>query len=111
MTKVKNSPLKHKEGNIDAHKVSGAYFGEDKFHEINPDIVEVEEVKPSEIVESVEGYVKLKRKEAEVTELRTIVREELKSVLWEAWPERTGGVKGLEQPKPNGDYRQTTPQR
>ena len=66
MTKVKNSPLKHKEGNIDAHKVSGAYFGEDKFHEINPDIVEVEEVKPSEIVESVEGYVKLKRKEAEV---------------------------------------------
>ena len=31
-----------------------------------------------------------------------IVREELKSVLWEAWPENTGGVKGLEKPKPNG---------
>ena len=30
-----------------------------------------------------------KRKEAEVTELRTIVREELKKVLWEAWPEKT----------------------
>ena len=34
-----------------------------------------------------------KRKEAEVTELRTIVREELKKVLWEAWPEKTGPVK------------------
>ena len=33
MNKTKSSPLKHKEGNIDAHKVSGAYFGEDKFHE------------------------------------------------------------------------------
>ena len=52
-----------------------------------------------------------KRAKAEETELRTIIREELKSVLWEAWPEKTGGVKGLEQPKPNADYRQTTPQR
>ena len=52
-----------------------------------------------------------KRKEAEVTELRMIVREELKSVLWEAWPEKTGGVKGLNKPKPDGDYRETTPQR
>ena len=52
-----------------------------------------------------------KRKEAEVTELRMIVREELKSVLWEAWPEKTGGVKGLNTPKPNGDYRETTPSR
>ena len=25
--------------------------------------------------------------------------------------QQTGGVKGLDQPKPNGDYRQTTPQR
>ena len=52
-----------------------------------------------------------KRKEAEVTELRMIVREELKSVLWEAWPEKTGGVKGLNKPKPDGDYRETTPTR
>ena len=52
-----------------------------------------------------------KRAKAQETELRTIVREELKSVLWEAWPEKTGGGKGLEQPKPNADYRQTTPQR
>ena len=52
-----------------------------------------------------------KRAKAQETELRMIVREELKSVLWEAWPEKTGGVKGLEQPKPNGDYRETTPTR
>ena len=52
-----------------------------------------------------------KRALAQETELRRIVREELKSVLWEAWPEKTGGVKGLEKPKPNADYRQTTPQR
>ena len=52
-----------------------------------------------------------KRAKAEETELRTIIREELKSVLWEAWPEKTGGVKGLNKPKPDGDYRQTTPQR
>ena len=52
-----------------------------------------------------------KRRVAEVTELRMIVREELKSVLWEAWPEKTGGVKGLNKPKPDGDYRETTPAR
>ena len=52
-----------------------------------------------------------KRAKAQESELRMIVREELKSVLWEAWPGKTGGVKGLDQPKPNGDYRQTTPTR
>ena len=52
-----------------------------------------------------------KRAKAQETELRMIVREELKNVLWEAWPEGTGGVKGLENPKPNGDYRQNVPQR
>ena len=52
-----------------------------------------------------------KRAKAQETELRTIVREELKSVLWEAWPEKTGGVKGLNKPKPDGDYRETTPKR
>ena len=50
-----------------------------------------------------------RRKEAEVTELRTIVREELKQVLWEAWPEKTGPVKTYPKPEPNGDYRETTP--
>ena len=52
-----------------------------------------------------------KRAKAQETELRTIVREELKSVLWEARPEKTGGVKGLNKPKPDGDYRETTPKR
>ena len=52
-----------------------------------------------------------KRALAQETELRMIVREELKSVLWEAWPEGTGGVKGLNKPKPDGDYRKTTPKR
>ena len=33
-----------------------------------------------------------KRKQAEVTELRMIVRQELKKVLWEAWPDNTGPV-------------------
>ncbi len=52
-----------------------------------------------------------KRKQAEVTELRLIVREELKKVLWEAWPEKTGPVEGLKKPEPNKDYRQVTPPR
>ena len=50
-----------------------------------------------------------KRALAEETELRMIVREEIKKALWEAWPEKTGGVKGLGETKPNGDYRQTVP--
>ena len=51
-----------------------------------------------------------KRALQQETELRIIVREELKSVLWEAWPEKTGGVKGLKA-DPNKDYRQETPPR
>ena len=50
-----------------------------------------------------------KRAQAEETELRMIVREELKQVLWEAWPEKTGPVKTYPKPEPNGDYRETTP--
>ncbi len=52
-----------------------------------------------------------KRAEAQATELRLIVREEIKKALGEAWPENTGGVRGLNTPKPEGDYRETTPQR
>ena len=52
-----------------------------------------------------------KRRVAEVTELRLVIREEIKKAMWEAWPEKTGGVKGLNKPKPDKDYRQTTPQR
>ena len=51
-----------------------------------------------------------KRRVAEVTELRLIVREEIKKAMWEAWPEKTGGVKGLKT-DPNKDYRQETPTR
>ena len=51
-----------------------------------------------------------KRALAQETELRMIVREELKSVLWEAWPEKTGGVKGLKK-EPDKDYRKETPPR
>ena len=51
-----------------------------------------------------------KRREAEVTELRLVVREEIKKALWEAWPEKTGGVKGLKK-EPEKDYRQETPTR
>ena len=51
-----------------------------------------------------------KRRVAEVTELRLIVREEIKKAMWEAWPEKTGGVKGLKT-DPKKDYRQETPTR
>ena len=51
-----------------------------------------------------------KRRVAEVTELRLIVREEIKKAMWEAWPEKTGGVKGLKK-NPEKDYRQETPPR
>ena len=51
-----------------------------------------------------------KRRVAEVTELRLIVREEIKKAMWEAWPEKTGGVKGLKK-EPNKDYRKETPSR
>ena len=51
-----------------------------------------------------------KRRVAEVTELRLIVREEIKKAMWEAWPEKTGGVKGLKK-DPGKDYRETTPSR
>ena len=52
-----------------------------------------------------------KRALAEETELRMIIREELKQALWEAWPANTGPVKGLKKPEPNKDYRQVTPPR
>ena len=51
-----------------------------------------------------------KRRVAEVTELRLIVREEIKKALWEAGPEKTGVVKGLKR-DPKKDYRQETPPR
>ena len=44
-----------------------------------------------------------KRMEAEATELRMIVREEVRAALKEAWPKTTGHIKGI---KPNGNYRE-----
>ena len=51
-----------------------------------------------------------RRMQAEATELRLIVREEIKKAMWEAWPEKTGGVKGLKN-DPQKDYRKETPPR
>jgi len=47
-----------------------------------------------------------KRREAEATELRMIVREEVRNALSDAWPRTTGSVKG--SPAPTGDYRKIT---
>jgi hypothetical protein len=46
-----------------------------------------------------------KRMEAQATELRLIVREEVRKAMWDAWPEKTGQVKGLNQ-NPDKDYRE-----
>ena len=51
-----------------------------------------------------------RRAEAEATELRMIVREEVRKAFWDAWPENTGPVQGLKK-KPEEDYRKVTPAR
>tara|TARA_B100000287_G_scaffold244399_1_gene229829 strand:- start:192 stop:458 length:267 start_codon:yes stop_codon:yes gene_type:complete len=51
-----------------------------------------------------------KRAEAEATELRMIVREEVRRAFWDAWPENTGPVKGSKK-DPSKDYREETPSR
>ena len=48
-----------------------------------------------------------KRKQAEVTELRMVVREEIKKALWEAWPTTTGTT-GTKL-KNDQDYREQVP--
>ena len=47
-----------------------------------------------------------KRMEAEATELRLIVREEVRNAIKEAWPKTTGYIKGTQ---PNGNYRTIVP--
>jgi hypothetical protein len=47
--------------------------------------------------------------QAEATELRQIVKEEVRAALLEAWPQSTGPVIGT--PPPKKDYRQNTPSR
>ena len=45
-----------------------------------------------------------KRKNAELTELQQVVREEVRAAILEAWPKNSGPVQGL-GPNPNGNYR------
>tara|TARA_B100001778_G_scaffold139219_1_gene114404 strand:- start:731 stop:988 length:258 start_codon:yes stop_codon:yes gene_type:complete len=45
-----------------------------------------------------------KRREAELTELQLIVREEVRSAIKEAWPKNSGPVTNM-GPNPNGNYR------
>ena len=51
-----------------------------------------------------------KRLQAEVTELRMIVREEVQNALREAWPKTTGVSPGVKV-DPSKDYRENTPPR
>ena len=48
-----------------------------------------------------------KRAKAEATELREIVREEVREALYQAWPKTTGSVQGIQ---PQGDYRNKLPE-
>ena len=51
-----------------------------------------------------------KRREAELTELQQVVREEVRAAFLEAWPKNSGPVKGL-GPNPNGNYRDIVQQK
>ena len=51
-----------------------------------------------------------KRMQAEATELRMIVREEVQNALKEAWPKTTGISPGVKV-DPSKDYRENTPPR
>ena len=57
------------------------------------------------IIDNVSGGP-VKRAEAEATELRQIVREEVRSAIAEMMPKSTGGVVRMAQP---GDYRKEVP--
>ena len=50
-----------------------------------------------------------KRQDAQIEEIRKVVREEIYIQLVNNWPKTSGPVKGLQVPKQ--DYRETTPQR
>ena len=50
-----------------------------------------------------------KRQDAQIEEIRKVVREEIYIQLVNNWPKTSGPVKGLVVP--DQDYRQTTPQR
>ena len=48
-----------------------------------------------------------KRIQAEKTELKMIVREEVRAAIKDAWPTSTGSVTGMQVP--NGDYKKEIP--
>ena len=50
-----------------------------------------------------------KRQDAQIEQIRQVVREEIYIQLVNNWPKSSGPVKGLTVPKQ--DYRETTPQR
>ena len=50
-----------------------------------------------------------KRQDAQIEQIRQVVREEIYIQLVNNWPKSSGPVKGLKDPKQ--DYRKTTPQR
>ena len=50
-----------------------------------------------------------KRQDAQIEQIRQVVREEIYIQLVNNWPKTSGPVKGLVVP--DQDYRQTTPQR
>ena len=50
-----------------------------------------------------------KRQDAQIEQIRQVVREEIYLQLVNNWPKTSGPVKGLVVPKQ--DYRETTPQR
>ena len=50
-----------------------------------------------------------KRQDAQIEQIRQVVREEIYIQLVNNWPKSSGPVKGLVVPKQ--DYRETTPQR
>ena len=58
-----------------------------------------------QVLDNVQGGPQ-KRIEAQATELRLIVREEVRAAIKEAWPKSTGYKKGTQ---PNGNYRTIVP--
>ena len=58
-----------------------------------------------QVLDNVQGGPQ-KRIEAQATELRLIVREEVRAAFREAWPKSTGYIKGTQ---PNGNYRTIVP--
>ena len=46
-----------------------------------------------------------KRREAELTELQQVVREEVRAAIKEAWPKTSGPISNM-GPNPNGNYRE-----